>query len=147
LQLYSIRKDIIYKYLDNNPDLWAAIARISLRLGTDGVSSDETDEDIGVKSVRRIRKGWLSQDISNVWRVVEAYHQERTKGENRRGNKPLLRDPVSLHNSFHLPVKGLPRNYYDDIWYQSLTPSELRALHARASDVLPDVDWYVAIFL
>lgn len=144
-QLYRSRKDAISKYLDNNPELWAAIAKISLRLGPDGVSSDETDNGIGMKTTKRVRKAWLSQDISDIWRVVEAYHQERTEGENRRGNKQLSRNPVSSRQSFHMLVKGLPRNYYDDIWYQSRTPAEMKALRAQPPEALPDVAWYVSI--
>lgn len=66
-------------------------------LGSDGMSSDETDDEAiqgVIKAVRRVRKAWLSEEVTEVWRKVEAYHWSQSQGKSKRGNKPFTRNPV-----------------------------------------------------
>src|SRR6266852_4142680 len=127
-------------HLDNDPALWGGISQMMEYLGCDGMSSNETDNEASsgiIKAVRRVRKGWLSEEISEVWHTAETYHRAQTQGQSKRGNKPCRRNPVPVEGqqSYDRVTPGLPRNYYDSIWFQSLTHSDkllLRPLPPRA---------------
>jgi hypothetical protein len=143
-QTLNFRDELIDTHLDEDAALWSAIGEMKEYLGCDGMSSDETDQEssVGViKTVRRVRKAWLSEEISEVWRVADTYHRARTQGQSKRGNKSYKRNPVPAegHTSYNRVVPGLPQNYYDVIWFQSLIESDKLLLRPLAPQSLPDV--------
>lgn len=108
------------------------------------MSSDETEkEDDGRSSkvVRRVPKFWLDDQVSLLWDAVERYG----KGLKRRrpGNAPItrLREASMLVDTAYtkLPraAAGLPTNYYNDLWWKSLSKSRQQKLKAKPPKALP----------
>lgn len=109
------------------------------------MSSDESENEGVVKKTRRVRKGWVSPEVSRVWQEVERYHQS-IKPENKRGNMGLERAFAHHRTNVHRIVAGLPKNYYDNLWWQSLTASEQDNLDPQPPKPLPDCNVCVAIY-
>lgn len=112
------------------------------------MSSDETDDETiqgVIKAVRRVRKAWLSEEVAEIWREVEAYHRSRSQGKSKRGNKPFARNPVPGANrqSYNRVKPGLPQNYYDPVWWQSIIDSDKLSMKPLPSRPLPDLNMYV----
>ncbi|KZS92864.1 hypothetical protein SISNIDRAFT_466723 [Sistotremastrum niveocremeum HHB9708] len=115
------------------------------RLGTNGMSSDESDggphrytthshhETYRIR-LRIDRPQWLT----DLLRMLDALHYERRETSSRnggktQGNRTRLRlqcDRISQA----LPVPGLPENYYDVIWLQALTPEQRYDLFIKEAD-------------
>lgn len=143
-QTQSRRKDIIDSHHAGNPDFWGDVEDLLDSLGVDGISSDESENEGSMKKTRRVRKGWISPEVSNVWQEVESYHQ-KTKPRNQRGNMGLERHFAHHRTNIHRVVAGLPKNYYDNLWWQSLTASEQANLDPQPAQPLPDCTVYVII--
>jgi len=145
-QTQNRRRDIIDRHHDGNPAFWDSVEILLESLGGDGMSSDESESEGTVKKTRRVRKGWISPEVSQVWQMVERYHN-RIKPKNKRGNMGLERDFAHHHTSIHRIVAGLPKNYYDNLWWQSLSASEQANLDPQPPKALPDCSVCVAIHL
>jgi hypothetical protein len=120
-------------------------------LGKDGMSSDETDrEDSGVARgptmrVRRIRRHWIDEKISSLWNAVESYYNPfKLSGAPKSGTKPLPRIYAPLHaNHLREPPNGLPRNFYNDMYWASLTSVRRRQLQPAPAMPIPAlVRWF-----
>ncbi len=141
-------------YMYENPDMWRDIEKVLNDLEVDGMSSDETDaeNDRGqgppVKRLRRVARGWLAPEISLLWRTVERYDAVRKhKQVAKAGNKPLIRYHDAHHtNHARKPVTSLPQNYYDPLWWRSLTEIEQEMIGPLPERALPAtvsyVDWF-----
>jgi hypothetical protein len=117
-------------------------------LGVDGMSSDETDQEASrgvIKSVRRVRKAWLSEEVVQVWHTIEAYHQERSKAKSKCGKKAYMCNliPADDHRSYNRIKTGLPKNYYDPFWWQSLIDSDKLMIRMQPPQPLPNLSAYV----
>jgi hypothetical protein len=73
IQLFVRRATIIAEQLrQSNAELWKQIDLIFAYFGDEDISSDETDVEKGFgapKVTRRVRKAWVSPDISKVRRI------------------------------------------------------------------------------
>jgi len=149
-QTHSRRIDIVDIYLDENKEFWGGVGEMGDILGSDGMSSDETDDENSqgaTKAVRRVRKAWLSEEVAEVWRTVEAYHQSRNQGKSKRGNKAFARNPVPASQQSYNRIKpGLPQNYYDPVWWQSIIDSDKLLMKPQPHRPLPDINTYVLTF-
>ncbi|KAI9059345.1 hypothetical protein FKP32DRAFT_1579936 [Trametes sanguinea] len=106
------------------------------RLGVDGMSSDE--EDIGAPYLRYriLRKPWRSEAVTSFLRVLDALHRwrrSRAAQGSIRGAPPRLRFMSTNVSENSRPVPGLPRNAYDDAWFNSRTAIQLEDLRANAT--------------
>jgi hypothetical protein len=84
----------------------------------DDMSSDETETEgtnMSRKVVRRIRKAWISPEVSQTWHAVDrAYKTRRPDGLLKRGNRPLERALESTTSNSHAqPKPHLPVNFYE----------------------------------
>jgi len=134
------RAMIIDQHFDGNPEFWTEVQDLLESLGSDGMSSDESDQEGPVKKLRRVRKGWVSEEVSGIWRVIECYHRDQTKDMSTRGNSALERDFTSRCTSFNAVKAGLPRNYYDGLWWQSLIVNDQLMLQPKSLQNLPKVN-------
>jgi hypothetical protein len=144
LQTYNHRGHIIDQHYDNNPQFWAEVQKVYDALGTDGMSSDETDDETtpeGLKKVRRVAKVWLSEGVSLLWEHVEQYHHGRER--QRQGNRPYARIFMPKHSSNARAICSLPKNYYNSLWWTSLISVDQHDLEAKEEVTLPDGNMYV----
>ena len=124
--------------------------RVHTELGPDGMSSDETEKegnDLAPKVLRHIPKVGLSTDVSALWRAVEA-HEKKTDSSPKRGNHAYQcihsSQPVAIPpNMACSPVRGLPANYYSEIWWKSLSKAQQAELERKPAKALPS---YVPLF-
>ena len=92
------------------------------QLGIDGQSSDESDgETCNVKL-----KIWCSREVQKLLECINSNCNTQTiLGNHRPGNQPHCHTQSRFAaQSIWGAVSGLPRNFYNDIWYQSLRHSE-----------------------
>lgn len=130
-----------------------AVAAVGLR----GMSGDETDACTGrIKDTVRIRVPWLNQALAATFHTIDTYSKAidyesfRTpasmnkyqKQISPRGNPGLRcstrdasdREGLPTHK---LAVYGLPRNWYDDAWYNGLSQPQRRIVNAAPVRPLP----------
>jgi hypothetical protein len=112
------------------------------KLGRNAVSSDESDSDQGSSTVnangyRVISPTWRSPPLTTFLRSLDQItldHARPIIGERkRRGQPPRLRKvpkPERFNDAVPAPA-GLPRNCYDDKWYESLPDWARKQLAAR----------------
>jgi hypothetical protein len=109
------------------------------------MSSDETDAECGpdgIKKVRRISRIWLSKEISSMWDQIEKYHHDR-EGP-KQGNRAFGRIFAPKNSSNSKAVPGLPKNYYNSLWWASRIGIDQHRLMAVDEIGLPDFTVYVA---
>jgi hypothetical protein len=95
-------------------------------LGHEGMSSDETENEargIVPKSVRRVPKVWLNEEISQMWEAVEIAGRPTS---HTVGNHQVQRifSASTTSRSRARAVCGLPANFYSDLWWKNLTESQ-----------------------
>lgn len=104
-------------------------------LGKDGQSSDETD---GENHAVRI-KDWRSTAVKKLLIFVDQNKNNTTASGNLIGGVRAFvrvrRDygPISTRQA----VAGLPRNFYDSVWFDSLSYIQQVQLRATAPIELP----------
>jgi hypothetical protein len=144
-QTYYRRGRIIDEYFDNNPVFWGQVQQVYDILGPDGMSSDETDDELGpngVKTVTRVVRVWLSGAVSSMWDQIEHYHHDR-EGP-KQGNKAFGRTFAPKNTSDSKALCGLPRNYYNSLWWTSLISADQHRLALVDEVPLPAFTLYVA---
>lgn len=96
-------------------------------MGVDGGSSDESDPEPGSKNVIVRERPWRSQVIKRIVMVLDGFKPKYTGlGRHTPGNpgRPRERREGGPYCSQDIELKGLPENYYDQLWLNSL--SQLR---------------------
>ncbi|KAI0705489.1 hypothetical protein C8Q76DRAFT_771240 [Earliella scabrosa] len=104
------------------------------RLGPEGMSSDESAMENGVKQFRILKKEWRNERLTGWLRVFDAISRERRANpvtETTRGAEPRQRFQSGKVDSSTPPVGALPSNAYDPTWYANLTPYRRQRLQAR----------------
>ncbi|KAI0712000.1 hypothetical protein C8Q76DRAFT_602860, partial [Earliella scabrosa] len=120
------------------------------RLGPEGMSSDESAMENGVKQFRILRKEWRSEQLTGWLRIFDAISRERRANpitEATRGAEPRQRFQSGKIDNTSPPVGSLPINAYNPKWYAQLPPYRRQRLQARkkAYDFThsPDIVMYV----
>jgi len=108
------------------------------------MSSDETDKEddcCSPKVVCCIRKFWLDDQVSLLWDTVECYGKGLKQRRPSNAPIPCLREASMLVDTAYtkLPrgAAGLPENYYNDLWWKSLSKSRQQKLKAKPPKSLP----------
>ncbi|KAG2112784.1 hypothetical protein BD769DRAFT_1364334 [Suillus cothurnatus] len=102
------------------------------------MSSDEAEHRGGKTRYLVTKMPWRSPEVTDFLRVFDKLHLStrfKTNGGARRGAFPHHRYPSSCIDTKPSPVPGLPKNFYDEIWFSSLNVGEQKALRP-----LPSVD-------
>ncbi|KAI9455309.1 hypothetical protein HD554DRAFT_2178513 [Boletus coccyginus] len=133
------RKKIVLENRSRDPETWDAIHKIIIQLDVEGMSGDETDSSpkFTPKVLRRLELPWINPAVSQLFRAVESY-ESALRQENMTeqiGNSSLERRwEVARKDTKSRPVAGLPRNWYNDSWFQALTTGA-RSMLASSKDV------------
>jgi hypothetical protein len=139
------RTRIVQENFHRDPENWEQIKKIICDLGVPGMSGDETEMDVSSnispnvrKTVRRSRIPWISSEISDLLHIVDSYDLA-AKIESMalpRGNTMLTRLTDSRRDDKSSRAVGhLPRNFYDDGWYQAQTA--IAKHHLNVEDDIP----------
>ncbi|KAJ7730566.1 hypothetical protein B0H16DRAFT_1469537 [Mycena metata] len=109
-------------------------------LGTDGMSSDESDGDSEVPFTVAM-KTWRSPDIVRLLKWIDVHRPKQTVfGERLPGNPPRRRRRLrygTAPTSLRRAIANLPLNFYDPVWYRGLSAGQQRRLGATESRPLP----------
>lgn len=143
-QTFKRRQQIAKERRHLDPPFWDRTAEVIEYLGAQGMSSDETVQEargMNPKVVRRIPKPWLHTDVSSLLAAIDEQGSVVTPS---RGGKTVLRlrAPDSragvTMRSESAPVCKLPANYYDEMWWRSLSNGQQLSIQRRPGQPLPD---------
>ncbi|KAJ7687467.1 hypothetical protein B0H16DRAFT_1487473 [Mycena metata] len=107
-------------------------------LGTDGMSSESSEEMADAKLYAVVEKNWRHPDVIRLLRWIDAHW---TRNVGRSTGKPFherLRLPHGKAAvSLRFPIAGLPRNFYHPGWYNTLSVKQKQRLGAIDETPLP----------
>lgn len=110
-------------------------------LGMDGNSSDESEDEDNEGYIIR-RKNWRSGHLKQLLMFIDANRNfTNAYGNPLPGGRPHTRlrsnhAPISLRR---VPA-CLPKKFYDEAWYDLLSPVLKNQLKAKACTVLPKIN-------
>jgi hypothetical protein len=119
--------------------------RLVQTLDIDGMSSEESDGEIGTRRTYRIKQlPWRSKIMTNwLHRIDELPTKNRQNAIIRRMDhrKRVHSDAVSETRT---PICGLPINLYSSTWYKSRNERFIKKLSVKQAEfLLPKVDEYL----
>lgn len=123
-----------------NRTVWEAVYDMTMTLGIDGGSSDESDCDPNSKRIIVRERNWRSPRIKDIMKRLDDIKPKRTGlGRFIPGNpgRPRERRENGLHVSQDTELRGLPENFYDPIWLNSLSPIQRKGLDIKPPKQLP----------
>jgi hypothetical protein len=93
------------------------------------MSSNETEtEACGMvpKTVHRIPKIWISEEISQMWEMVETVGRmtPQLMGNSHLQCIFMVLGSTLGSSKFHSVIHRLPCNFYSSLWWKSLTESQ-----------------------
>ncbi|EIW74258.1 hypothetical protein CONPUDRAFT_160302, partial [Coniophora puteana RWD-64-598 SS2] len=136
-------KIITYAYAGVPDGTWAEVNKVLKRLGSGGMSDDETDSEGPPKKVRRIRILWLHPDVSTLFRRVEDYAPaigSELLSTSRPGNHAYQRIFEAIgDDESRPPIKCLPENWYNPDWLRTLSAAAREMLQAQPAVPLPNL--------
>lgn len=116
---------------------WAFMYDVVETLGLDGMSSDESEpEENGTrrpyKKVRVKTRVWRSKTLESYLKLIDRERNfKNALGNDPAGTKPTIRvRPAHNFSSTRFIPPHLPRNFYDNDWYNGLTAKLRAALQA-----------------
>lgn len=115
--------------IEDSTAAWQDHFTIIETLGVEGHSSDDTDEEHpNTYNVRVLP--WRNKELVEKLRMTDtAKNTTNAYGNLRAGNRPRTRKRRrDAKLSQRKPPRGKPLNYYDQEWYDKLTPGQKRAL-------------------
>ncbi|KAI0692065.1 hypothetical protein C8T65DRAFT_586848 [Cerioporus squamosus] len=126
ISLYRRRHRTCSKY----PPLRPHLAMLET-FGVDGMSSDESETEDGVKRYRLLRKSWRPDPVTLWFRAMDAVAALTAKG---RGNRFRLRMVSTKVDDSRAAPRGLPKNAYSSVWYANLGDFDRADLHRSEED-------------
>lgn len=109
------------------------------KLTPDGMSTDETDDEVGHK-VRRVRKYWLAEEISEIYQSIDSHYTRFYRnGDPKPGNRPHIREYSYRRSSQRAAVPCLPVNCYDPLFLASLKEYQRRKLRTSPRVDFPKI--------
>ena len=112
-------------------DTWKYLESVISRYGVDGTSSDESEVEAEemVEPVFQVHSLPWRRNIDGLLKVVDDEIHLNRKTVRRRGALPRRRTrPRTMVVSTRKPVQGLPRELYDDEWFNGLEEGEQMVL-------------------
>lgn len=114
-------------------------------VGLDGMSGEETDDSEDSagreKILVSIPVDWINPALADIFHVIDDWKSVKD-GEtfrDARGNRPLARGTKRKRPVNSKPVTGLPRNWYNDMWYRQLHDGKRKLLDATEELSIPSL--------
>jgi hypothetical protein len=125
-QKHKTRTETVQRVLlrvhPNDRHVWEFIADVLRRLGTGGMSSDESDIDGPHGTVYRVHfLPWRNAEFAQI---AEAVDQVAASDQPRRRRTPRIR-PSNPMESKRSPVSNLPYALYNDQWLRKFSREHL----------------------
>lgn len=123
------------------------IAQIFALFDKDDMSGDETDDEATKqyqeKTVRRVRKAWVDESISSLWRFVDSNYRDISRAHRPRGNGPHRRlwESLKIDNEAQ-PKPRLPANFYNANVYAGKKLATLSPGPEREIPIVSTISWY-----
>jgi len=141
MQILKIHREITREAAeaDGGPGSpWEILFNLVERLGKNGQSSDESDGEMHIVRV----KDWWSAEVQRLLEFIDSNRSTVTiLGTQRPGTRPHCHTQSQLApRSMCGAVPGLPKNFYNQTWYQSLRSEQRKKLKALSAIELPVVD-------
>lgn len=115
-------------------------------LGIDGMSSEDSEGEIGTERVFQIKKlPWRDQEVTSWLRRLDGMPHKNNRNEVLKG---ILyrrkRVPSDLETIRRGPVNRLPQNLYRRDWLKAQSTRSLKRLGAKDVNlVLPKIDAFI----
>lgn len=130
-------------------EVLSVIRKIKTDAMSGGEMDDEDDETTEPspqkeKSVSHVPVQWLNPAIVDMLHAVDTWlpfpdDEKLTNGGDvdHRGNRPLKQSPRDKPAVVGKYTKGLPRNWYEDIWFKSLPPGKQTLVGVTCNEAIP----------
>lgn len=120
---------------------WKAAREAVDAVGADGMSGEETDgEPSGrMKQLTRVPVRWINPELALLFHNMDSWISA-TADEGfvkTRGNRPFTRTSTVKEPVTGKVTKGLPRNWYDDIWFKSQSDPQKHILNVTSVRPIP----------
>ncbi|RDX40372.1 hypothetical protein OH76DRAFT_1366335 [Lentinus brumalis] len=130
LQLFQRRYRSAARYTLTKRFLW-----VLRKLGVDGMSSDEEDDDAPFRRFRAYDVPWRSEAVTKMLRALDALHRRWRRKSSKRGAQPRMRYLANEPTATPTPaVPRLPSNAYKRPWYDDIPSFERDDLNARPTE-------------
>jgi hypothetical protein len=121
-------------------------------VGADGMSGEETDGQISgrEKQLVRVPVQWINSELTELFHTMDTWKSAVNDESmvSSRGNRPIARLAKSKEPAVGNAVKGLPRNWYEDIWYKSQSDPKKLMLNVIPTRPIPSlvslIHFYIA---
>ncbi|KZS89554.1 hypothetical protein SISNIDRAFT_469311 [Sistotremastrum niveocremeum HHB9708] len=124
-----------------NAQHWQWLLATLRELGQEGMSSEESEKDERGRAQYTVReRRWRSRELLDYIDAVDFWSREEKPGKVKQGNPGRDRvRPIIPRPSKRAAIGGLPANFYDRVWLESLHPAELRDLKMKPAVPFPPI--------
>ncbi|KZT31400.1 hypothetical protein SISSUDRAFT_1038465 [Sistotremastrum suecicum HHB10207 ss-3] len=126
----------------NNAEAWRWLLSVLIDLGQEGMSSEESGRDDQGRALYLIReRRWRSSELLDYLDAVDFWSMEEQPGKVKQGNPGRARSrPIIARPSKRVAIGGLPSNFYNRVWLESLHPAEVRDLKMKPAIPFPSIN-------
>lgn len=133
-----------------SPENWQLAKKVVEHVGLHGMSGEETDEDPGTTPRKREKRflvrpvKWMNPELQRLFKTIDTYENAIDRegfSSSSRGPVPYVRVSTTCYRPVPRLVKiaEMPRNYYDDTWYQGKNDGEQKSLKAHQDSTIPSL--------
>ncbi|KZS87080.1 hypothetical protein SISNIDRAFT_491372 [Sistotremastrum niveocremeum HHB9708] len=125
----------------NNAEAWRWLLSALIDLGQEGMSSEESGKDDQGRALYLVReRRWRSSELLDYLDAVDFWSMEEQPGKVKQGNPGRARSrPIIARPSKRVAIGGLPSNFYNRVWLESLHPAEVRDLKMKPAIPFPSI--------
>jgi hypothetical protein len=110
----------IAKETGSEREIWRWLQAVIMKLGHDGMSSDESAIDSDIGTVLHVKKLPWRRNIDKELGIIDRARLEPLRTFGRQGMKPMVRRRGHALISERDPVEGLPKIFYNNDWIRGL---------------------------
>ena len=140
---FRIRHQISKENAHREPLNWKAVKEALDAIGADGMSSDETEEELLTQEMHlaRVPVQWIHPDLTDLFYFTPWTHMavDNEGFMALCGNRPIPRLPISNTPVMRNATKKLLWNWYNDTWFKFLSDPKKSLLNPGPSPLIPSL--------